>query len=97
MTDTALNVAGFLTELDRAWCFVSDPSLLVAGGPPVSVSEPILPSTAICSASASAVSCSGAWSIDDIRGEIACCQGILVKAWMSTEDMVMARLGLMSE
>ena len=30
VTDTALNVAGFLTELDRAWCLVSDSSLLVA-------------------------------------------------------------------
>lgn len=29
VTDTALNVAGFLTELERAWCFVSDSSLLV--------------------------------------------------------------------
>ena len=30
VTDTALNVAGFLTELDRAWCLVSDSSLLVS-------------------------------------------------------------------
>ena len=41
----------------------------------MSVSEPILPSIAICSAGASAVSCSGTWSIDDIRSEIRCRQG----------------------
>ena len=35
----------------------------------MSVSDPTLPSTAICSAGASAVSCSGTWSIDDIRSE----------------------------
>ena len=29
VTDTALKVAGFLTELDRAWCLVFDSSLLV--------------------------------------------------------------------
>lgn len=63
----------------------------------MSVSEPILPSTVICSAGASAVSCSGTWSIDDIRSEIRCRQGTLSEGWMSTEDVVIARLVLMSE
>ena len=70
VTDTALNVVGFLTELERAWCGLWDSSLPAASdfkGPPVSVSEPALPSTAICSAGPSAVSCSCTWSTDDIR------------------------------
>ena len=100
VTDTALNVAGFLTELDRAWCLVSDSSLLViseCGGPPVSVSELTLPSTAICSAGVSAVSCSGTWSIDDIRSEIGVGRVFWKEGWMSTENMVIARLVMMCE
>lgn len=61
----------------------------------MSVSEPMLPSTAICSAGASAVSCSGTWSIDDIRSEIRRRQDDLTESWISTEVMVIARLVLL--
>lgn len=76
---------------------MSDPSLLATSdfrGPPVSVSEPALPSTAICSAGASDDSCSWTWSIDDIRiGAASPVSFYISKGSMSDKGRVIGSLG----
>ena len=77
---------------------MSDPSLLAASdlkGPPVSVSEPTLPSTAICSAGASGDSCSWTWSIDDIRiGAVVRVESCVSEDSMNAKGRVPSSLGL---
>lgn len=76
---------------------MSDPSLLAASdfrGPPVSVSEPALPSTVICSAGASDDSCSWTWSIDDIRvGAMNPVSSYINERSMSAKGRVVVSLG----